>query len=158
MEGGCNCGAVRYRLLAPPMFTHCCHCTWCQRETGSTFALNAMIERDRLDVTGEVVMERLPSASGKGQTVARCPHCRVIVFSHYAGAGPLVAFVRVGTLDRPGDCPPDVQVFTDSRVPWVTLDPAVPAFAGYYSLHEVWPAEAQVRREAMKARAAASGG
>lgn len=157
MQGGCNCGAVRYRLLERPMFTHCCHCTWCQRETGSAFALNAMIERDRLEVTGEVVMERLPSASGKGQEVARCPSCRVVVFSHYAGAGRLVAFVRVGTLDRPGDCPPDVQVFTDSRLPWVTLDPAVPAFAGYYSLREVWPAAAQVRREAMKARAAASG-
>ena len=93
-----------------------------------------------------------------GPTEAELLFSRVIVFSHYAGAGPLVAFVRVGTLDRPGDCPPDVQVFSDSRVPWVTLDPAVPAFAGYYSFRAVWPAEAQVRREAMKARAAASGG
>lgn len=158
MLGGCTCGSVRYRLVERQMFTHACHCSWCQKETGSAFALNAMIERDRLEVTGAVVMEQLPSASGKGQEVARCPACRVVVFSHYAGAGRLVAFVRVGTLDRPGDCPPDVHVFAEGRLPWVVLDPGVPAFPGYYSLREVWPAEAQARQAAMKARAVAAGG
>ena len=152
MEGGCNCGAVRYRLLAPPMFTHCCHCTWCQRETGSAFALNAMIERDRLDVTGAVVMERLPSASGKGQEIARCPVCRVAVFSHYAGAGRALAFVRVGTLDTPAACPPDVHIFTATKQPWVVFPAGAKVFEEYYKSAEVWTPAALERRRAALAQ------
>lgn len=156
MQGGCTCGQVRYRLLDRPMFTHCCHCSWCQRETGSAFALNALIERDRLEVTGELEYQRLPSASGKGQEVARCPACKVVLFSHYAGSGRLSAFVRVGTLDDPAACPPDVHIFTETRLPWVVLDPAVPAFAAFYEARTLWPATAQDRFRAMRAKGAAS--
>lgn len=152
MEGGCTCGAIRYRLQDRPMFVHACHCSWCQRETGSAFALNAIIERDRLEVTGPVEMVRLPSASGQGQEIARCPTCRVAVFSHYAGAGRAAAFVRVGTLDHPETCPPDVHIFTSTRLPWVAPDPRVPEFEGYYSLRDHWPPASQERRQAMKAR------
>ena len=49
LEGGCACGAVRYRLTSAPMFVHCCHCRDCQRQTGSAFVLNALIEADRVD-------------------------------------------------------------------------------------------------------------
>ena len=153
MQGGCTCGAVRYRLAEAPMFVNCCHCSWCQRETGSAFAVNAIIEMDRLEVTGAVEMVTLPSASGKGQEVARCPACKVALYSHYAGAGRLAAFVRVGTLDDPATCPPQVHIFTSTKLPWVALDGSVPVFEGYYSLREVWPKAAQARREAMKARA-----
>lgn len=153
MQGGCTCGAVRYRMAEAPMFVNCCHCSWCQRETGSAFALNAIIEMDRLEVTGAVEMVTLPSASGKGQEVARCPACKVALYSHYAGAGRLAAFVRVGTLDDPASCPPQVHIFTSTKLPWVVLDGAVQVFEGYYSLREVWPQAAQARREAMKARA-----
>lgn len=153
MQGGCTCGAVRYRLAEAPMFVNCCHCSWCQRETGSAFAVNAIIEMDRLEVTGAVEMVTLPSASGKGQEVARCPACKVALYSHYAGAGRLAAFLRVGTLDDPAACPPQVHIFTSTKLPWVVLDGSVPLFEGYYALREVWPAAAQARREAMKARA-----
>jgi len=154
MQGGCTCGAVRYRLADRPMFTNCCHCTWCQRETGSAFALNAIIETDLLTVDGAVERVMLPSASGKGQEVVRCQTCKVALYSHYAGAGRLAAFVRVGTMDRPADCPPEVHIYTATKLPWLVLDDRVPAFEGYYSLKELWPAAAQQRREAMKARAA----
>ena len=153
MRGGCTCGAVRYRLAEPPMFVNCCHCSWCQRETGSAFAINAIIETDQLEVTGAVEFVALPSASGKGQEVARCPACKVALFSHYAGAGRLAAFVRVGTLDRPGDCPPDVHIYTSTKLPWLVLDDRVPVLEGYYALRDLWSAEAQARRVAMKARA-----
>src|SRR4029450_7817944 len=97
MEGGCTCAAVRYRLKARPLFVHCCHCTWCQRETGSAFALKAMIESDRVELThGDVEIVLTPSASGKGQKISRCPKCRIAVWSNYAGAGDAVRFVRVG--------------------------------------------------------------
>lgn len=154
MEGGCTCGAVRYRLADRPMFVNCCHCSWCQRETGSAFALNAIIETDRLEVTGAVERVMLPSASGKGQEVVRCATCRVAVWSHYAGAGRLAAFVRAGTLDHPGECPPDVHIFTTTKLPWLVLDGRVPVMPEYYDLRALWPAEAQARRAAMKARGA----
>ena len=50
MAGTCSCRGVRYRMTAAPLFVHCCHCTWCQRETGSAFVLNAMVEAECVEV------------------------------------------------------------------------------------------------------------
>lgn len=139
-EGGCDCKAVRYRMESSPIFVHCCHCRWCQRETGTAFALNAMIESERvtlLGVTPELVLT--PSASGKGQQIARCPQCRIAVWSHYGGAGKLLKFIRVGTLDNPDILPPDIHIFTESRQPWVLLPSGVPAVAQYYDRRQYWP-------------------
>lgn len=152
MQGGCSCGAVRYELAQKPMFVNCCHCTWCQRETGSAFAINAIIETDQMQISGATEAVMLPSASGKGQEVVRCAACKTAIYSHYAGAGRLAAFVRVGTLDNPGACPPDVHIYTSTKLPWVVLDARLPVLEGYYSLRDLWPPEAQARREAMKAR------
>ena len=153
-EGGCTCRAVRYRMTARPLFVHCCHCRWCQRETGSAFALNAMIESDRVELlqgTPEVV--DTPSNSGKGQRIARCPTCRVAVWSNYAGAGDAVRFVRVGTLDEPDRLPPDIHIFTASKQPWVVLPSGTPAVAEYYKSAERWPKDSLERRAALLARA-----
>ncbi len=129
--GGCDCRAIRYRLASEPMFVHCCHCRWCQRESGASFALNALIETDRITLLGQPPeMCLTPSASGLGQQIARCPTCRIAVWSHYAGAGPVIAFVRVGTLDEPDRLPPDIHIFTSTRQPWLVLPPGVPARAG----------------------------
>ena len=138
MEGGCACGKVRYRLATEPIVVHCCHCTWCQRESGTAFALNAVIEADRVELLGEEP-ERIdtPSASGKGQPVFRCPACKVAVWSHYAGAGPKANFVRVGTLDDPAQCPPDVHIFTASKQPWVVLPAGSEQFEVFYSGKDV---------------------
>jgi len=155
-EGGCACRAVRYRMTARPMIVHGCHCTWCQRETGSAFAVNAIIETDRVEVDGEVEMVVTPSASGKGQTIARCPQCKVAVWSHYSGAGPSMRFMRVGTLDDPGRFPPDVHIFTSTRQPWFELPAGAPAFSEYYNPREVWSPESQARYKAAKASLAPS--
>lgn len=138
MEGGCTCGKVRYRLTGEPIVVHCCHCRWCQRESGSAFALNAVIEAERVELLGEPP-ERIgtPSASGKGQAVFRCPECKVAVWSHYAGAGSKAAFIRVGTLDDPDACPPDVHIFTESKQPWVVLPDAAKQFAIFHSGKDV---------------------
>ena len=113
---------VRYRMTSAPLFVHCCHCRWCQRETGTAFALNAMIEADRVSLLqGEPEVVDTPSNSGQGQKIARCPKCRVAVWSNYAGAGDAVRFVRVGTLDEPDRVPPDIHIFTSSKQPWVVL-------------------------------------
>ncbi len=146
-EGGCDCRFVRYRLLSRPLVVHCCHCRWCQRETGASFALNAMIESDRVQrLAGEVDLVDTPSESGLGQRIARCPRCRIALWSHYAGSGPVVAFVRVGTLDDPDLLPPDVHIFTASKQPWVSLPPGIPAFADYYERETLWPPESLSRR------------
>lgn len=146
LEGGCDCRLIRYRLETRPLFVHCCHCRWCQRETGASFALNAMIESDRVTNLGaEPELVRTPSESGQGQWIARCPECRIAVWSHYAGSGPLMKFVRVGTLDEPDRLPPDIHIFTASKQPWVVLPPSVPAVSEYYEREQHWPAESLSR-------------
>ena len=148
LEGGCDCREVRYRMQTKPLFVNCCHCRWCQRESGASFALNAMIETDRLSVTGKVDMVDTPSESGKGQKIARCPKCRIALWSHYAGAGPVLSFVRVGTLDNPDALPPDIHIFTASKQPWVVLPSGTPAVPEYYEREKYWPAESLARRRA----------
>jgi hypothetical protein len=154
LEGGCDCRHVRYRLETAPLFVHCCHCRWCQRETGSAFALNALIEADRITLLGaEPEIVDTPSNSGKGQKIARCPRCRIAVWSNYAGAGRGVRFVRVGTLDEPDRLPPDIHIFTASKQPWVVLPPGTPAVPEYYDSNEYWPAPSLARRDALRAKA-----
>ena len=156
LEGGCDCRHLRYRLLTRPLFVHCCHCRWCQRESGSAFALNAMIESDRVQAFGgDAEWVDTPSESGRGQRIARCPRCRVAVWSHYAGAGPLFSFVRVGTLDDPDRLPPDVHIFTASKQPWVNLSPGLPTVPAFYRRDELWPAESLARRRALEPQIAA---
>ncbi len=150
MEGGCDCREIRYRMTSKPMFVHCCHCRWCQRETGASFALNAMIESDRVELLhGKCEIVNTPSNSGKGQLIARCPTCRIAVWSNYGGAGEKVRFVRVGTLDNPDQCPPDIHIFTSSKQPWVVLPPGMPAVAEYYKTADYWPADSLARRKAI---------
>ena len=150
IEGGCDCGAVRYRMESPPLFVHCCHCRWCQRESGASFALNAMIEADRVtELRESPLLVDTPSNSGSGQLIARCSRCKVAVWSHYAGAGPVIKFVRVGTLDNPDLLPPDIHIFTESKQPWVVLPGDAPAVAEYYDREEHWPAESLARRRAI---------
>lgn len=152
-EGGCDCRAVRYRMQTPPLFVHCCHCRWCQRESGAAFALNAMIESDRVVELGLLPeLVDTPSESGSGQRIARCPTCRLAVWSHYAGAGPLLKFIRVGTLDNPDLLPPDIHIYTASRQPWVVLPAGTPAVAEYYDRERYWPPESLARRQVLLPR------
>lgn len=149
-EGGCTCRQVRYRMVSRPLFVHCCHCRWCQRETGSAFVLNAMSEAERVELlSGEPDVVLTPSESGRGQKIARCPTCRVALWSNYSGAGDRVRFVRVGTLDEPDRLPPQVHIFTASKQPWVLLPPDVPAFPEFYDRERLWPAESLARRQAL---------
>lgn len=149
-EGGCSCGSVRYRLMSRPLFVHCCHCTWCQRETGSAFVINAMIEADRVVLAkGWPGSVETPSASGRGQKITRCPVCWVALWSHYAGAGDAIRFVRVGTLDEPARMSPDIHIFTDSKQPWVVLPDGVPVVTEYYDREKYWPKESLVRLRAL---------
>ncbi len=149
-EGGCACGAVRYRLESAPMYVHCCHCTSCQTETGTAFALNLLIEADRVTlISGAPKCVMIPSESGKGQKVWRCPACDVAVWSNYGGAGDKIRFVRGGTLDDPKAVTPDIHIYTRSKLPWVRLPEEARAVEAYYSSAEIWPEESLARRKAL---------
>jgi hypothetical protein len=151
IEGGCDCGASRYRMETAPLVVHCCHCRWCQRESGSSFALNAMIESDRITTLGtKPEFVNTPSLSGRGQKIARCQTCRVALWSHYSAAGPVVTFVRVGTLDNPDALPPDIHIFTESKQPWIVLGPDVRAVPAYYDREKYWSRDSLVRRQAIQ--------
>ncbi len=146
LEGGCACGAVRYRLESAPMFVHCCHCRDCQRQTGSAFVLNALIEADRMTIlAGDPEAVPVPTDSGRPHEIHRCGACRTAVWSNYGGLRVL-RFVRVGTLDDPAALPPDVHIYTRSKLPWVALPEGVPAFAAYYDSKTLWPAASLERR------------
>lgn len=141
LAGGCTCRAIRYELRSAPLFVHCCHCRWCQRETGSAFVINALLEADRVVLTaGTPNVVLTPSNSGKGQKISRCPTCCVAVWSNYAGGRDAIRFVRVGTLDEPDRLPPDIHIYTASKQPWVVLPEGVPAVPEYYVARDHWPA------------------
>jgi hypothetical protein len=148
LEGGCACGAVRYRLSTAPMFVHCCHCLDCQRQTGSAFVLNALIETDRIELlSGRPEPVPVPTDSGRPHDIHRCPKCQTAVWSDY-GRRPNLRFVRVGTLDDPKALKPDAHIYTRSKQPWVGLPQGTPVFAEYYDMQKLWPAESLARRKA----------
>jgi hypothetical protein len=149
LEGACSCRAVRYRLLAPPMFVHCCHCLLCQRQCGSAFAINALIETANIErLSGAPVPWSMPTESGHPHDIHRCPDCGVAVWSDY-GRRPGLRFVRVATLDQPHGIAPDVHIYVRSKVPWLTLPPGARAFDEYYDLEREWPAESLARRQVL---------
>jgi len=149
-EGGCACGAVRYRLTSEPLFVHCCHCLNCQRQTGSAFVINVLIEADRVELlAGDPQPVEVPRDDGSTQTIYRCPSCQIAVYSQYAR--PEVRFLRAGTLDDPASVAPDVHIFTRSKLPWVALPESVAAFDVYYDAKELWPAASLERLQALRA-------
>lgn len=153
VEGGCACGAIRYRVKGRPLIVHCCHCRFCQRETGSAFVINALFEADRVELQGPALdLVLTPSASGKGQKIHRCPTCRIALFSNYAQSGDAVRFVRVGTLDDPDAFPPDVHIYTQSKQPWVVLPPEVPSAEAFYDPKALWSDSTKQRWAALRAR------
>ncbi|HVC61962.1 MAG TPA: GFA family protein [Acetobacteraceae bacterium] len=150
LEGGCACGAVRYRLGTAPMFVHCCHCRDCQRQAGSAFAINALIEAGRFALlSGTTAPSAMPTDSGRPHRIHRCTACGTALWSEYGGRDTL-RFVRVATLDDPAALPPDVHIYVRSKLPWITLPASVPAFEAYYDARSVWPAASLERRRALR--------
>jgi hypothetical protein len=141
-EGRCTCGETRYRMTSAPIIVHACHCTECQRLSGGAFAINAMIETDRIELlAGSPEPAPVTGTSGKVQTILRCPRCRVALWSHYPRAAGKIAFVRVGTLDEPARLPPDIHIFTSTGLPWLALPEGARAVPELYSPREVWPVD-----------------
>jgi len=143
-EGRCACGHVRFLVRAKPMIVHGCHCRDCQRLSGGAFAINALFEADRVNlISGSTEEVSVPTPSGKGQKIARCPECKTAVWSNYhmGGLQERIRFVRVGTFVDPDRFPPDVHIYTASKQPHVLLSDATPAFEAFYDLRDVWSAD-----------------
>lgn len=151
LDGGCACGAVRYRLHDLPMFVHCCHCTRCQRETGGPFAHHAMIEFSKFSVLqGEPEFVLVPTDSGGKHWVARCPTCQSAMWNEHGTKAAITRYVRVGTLDTPGALPPQAHIFTRSKQPWLVLPDDIPSYRAYYDTSKTWPAESLERYKVAK--------
>ena len=151
-DGRCSCGSIHFQMKRAPIFVHCCHCSYCQRETGTSFALNALVESSEITlVQGEPETIELETKSGKGKSVSRCPKCRVALWSQYGAAGEHLSFVRVGTLERAGEIPPSIHIYTSTKQQWISLSDEVPTVPGYYNPKEAWPPEAMKRVAALRA-------
>jgi hypothetical protein len=143
-KGGCSCGQVRYQLLDKPIRVHCCHCSDCQRHTGSAFVLNAIIETSAIKILrGKLLVVPMKRTFGP-HDIYRCPKCKVALWSDY-GHRSQIRFVRVGTLDHPRAIRPDIHIYTETKVPWLKLPKNTPAFQQYYDLKKVWPLKSQRR-------------
>lgn len=152
-EGRCSCGEVRFRMNSAPLIVHACHCTECQRLSGGAFAINALIEADRVEtLSGTPEPVPVIGTSGKPQSIYRCPRCRVALWSHYPGGGTKLSFIRVGTLDEPSRLTPDIHIYTSTKLPWLALPADVPAVADYYSAREVWSEESLERSRRLRER------
>ncbi|HVT26276.1 MAG TPA: GFA family protein [Rhizomicrobium sp.] len=153
-SGSCFCGFVRYRLTSAPMFIHCCHCRDCQKQSGGAFAINALIEADRMEVSqGDTVPVSMHTDSGRPHIIHRCPKCQTALWSNYGGRNE-TRFVRVSTLDDAARFAPDVHIFTRSKLPWVRLPEGARVFEVYYDTKTEWPAESLARRKANAEKAA----
>jgi hypothetical protein len=145
-EGGCACGAVRYKVTAPPLIVHACHCRDCQRLTGTAFVTNMWIERRFVEANDAPLYSAMvPAGSGKPHEVFRCAKCGTALWSKYHAAPGDTVLLRAGTLDHPESVTPDVHIFIRSKVPWLPLPAGARSFEAFYKLPEVWPPESQRR-------------
>lgn len=149
MKGRCSCGAVEFALHDSFLFVHACHCSGCQRQTGSAFALNGLIETALVEVTrGHPQGTDVPAPSGHGQRIMHCPDCQTALWSHYGGSGAAIAFIRVGTLDQALKVRSSAHIYTSTKQPWLGVDDGAPVFEAFYRRSQVWPAAALARRQA----------
>jgi hypothetical protein len=124
-EGGCLCGAVRYRVRGSPRATAACHCRSCRLASGATPVAWAVFNRSDLDfVTGAPVR----FASSSGVTRSFCGRCGTPL-AYQTDDSPQTIDVTTATLDRPDAFPPTKEIWLDHKVSWVPLDEKLPHFA-----------------------------
>ena len=132
----------------------------CQRLSGSAFAINALVDAEKVRLlSGKPERVEMDTPSGEGQTILRCPQCKVAVWSHYhmGGIREGICFIRVGTLDDPDRMPPDVHIYTSTKQPWVTLPTGAHMVDAFYDFNSTWSAEDNAWRKEKLLQARRSG-
>ena len=149
IKGRCGCGELQYRVTAKPMYVQCCHCSECQHQTGAPFVVNALLETSAVELlSGETETTLFDTGSGAGHEVIRCASCKTPVWSYYLALGRNIAFLRVGTLDDSSVFPPDIHVFTRSKLDWTLIPTDAAAVEEFYRFKELWPEESMARFKA----------
>lgn len=129
-EGGCQCGAVRYRVEGEPIAVGVCHCTECQRQSGSAFGMSLIVRKKAFQLLcGDLKLFNRTAASGRLVACAFCPECGTRIY-HEPRYLEGVLNVKPGTLDDTSFLQPTVQVWTMRRHPWVGLPSDIPSFEG----------------------------
>ena len=150
-QGGCSCGKAQYQVSGTPLFVHCCHCSYCQQQSGSAFAINALIESSNVKLmSGDTEVIQTPTPSGRGQKITRCENCKIALWSNYGGAGDAMSFVRVGTLVNPNVFPPNIHIYTSTKQDWVQLPKEIPVVGEYYNSRDFWPRKSLERVKALR--------
>lgn len=127
-DGGCQCGRVRYRVRGEPLSLAVCHCTLCQRQSGSAFGMSLMVPAESFELlSGELASFTVTCDSGRTKECAFCPACGTRI--HHRGAlDPSVVSLKPGTLDDPSGLVPGLHIWTRSRQAWVPIPEGVPCF------------------------------
>ncbi|MCF8503272.1 MAG: GFA family protein, partial [Caulobacter sp.] len=128
ISGGCLCAAVRYMCASPPVMTLVCHCTNCQKQSGSAFSVNVAVATGDLRLTaGEPTVYEDRGESGQPVYRHFCGACGSPIFSSVA-AMPDLLFLKAGTLDDTSGVKPALDVWCKSAQPWVPHPAGVPQF------------------------------
>ena len=128
LTGGCQCGAVRYRIDGPVPDCHACHCRQCQAQSASAFGLSLSVARADFAVTGPVRRWDRATDLGTRTSCIFCVECGSRVF-HVDSIAPDRVSVKGGSLDDPMRAVPSAHIWVSRKLPWVRLDPAVPTHA-----------------------------
>ena len=116
--GGCQCGALRFRVDKAPLITAVCHCRDCQRMTAAPYSTTAMIPTDGFTITAGD-----PTRGGLGTGERKhfhCPKCMALVFTRVAPREDMFVNVRATLFDDPSWFSPFVETFTNAQFPWAT--------------------------------------
>jgi hypothetical protein len=127
-EGGCYCGAIRYKINVEPLSIYACHCTHCQQQGGSAFNMSMLVPAAGMEVTkGELKQTHRVADSGNKIFGYFCPDCGIRLF-HRPEANDQMRIVRPGTLDDTSWVKPIAFVWTQSKQPWFELPEGIPSF------------------------------
>ncbi|MFT4560575.1 MAG: hypothetical protein ACI9BW_000309 [Gammaproteobacteria bacterium] len=149
LSGGCVCGQVRYELKDGPLFVHACHCSDCQRATGSAFVVNLGVASSDFVIEGKTSTVTNPTPSGSGYDAHFCPNCATVLWSKYHFIDLPILALRGGTLDDPNLAPPTYHVHTRRKQSWVVLPNDTQIFDEWFEPAEVWSKEALTKIENM---------
>ena len=127
-SGGCQCGAIRYDILGAPELLLACHCTDCQRQSGSAFGMTLVVSEEDFQLTkGDVKTYSLKSAAGRPKLGAFCPNCGTRIYHKPEWRKGMVS-VKPGTLDDTSGLKPTLHLWTSSKQPWITISEGVEAY------------------------------